>query len=46
MTQPSPARLAYVAYVAGWSKALRADKQLVIAAASQGQKAAGHITGN
>lgn len=27
-------------YIAGWSKALRADKRLVITAASQGQKAA------
>ena len=34
------------AYISGWSKALRADKRLVITAASQGQKAADYITGS
>ena len=34
------------AYIAGWSKALRSDKRLVITAASQGQKAADYITGS
>ncbi len=33
------------AYINGWSKALRADNRLVIAAASQGQKAADYIIG-
>ncbi len=33
------------AYIAGWSRALRADKRLVIAAASQGQKAADYVLG-
>ena len=33
------------AYIAGWSKALRADKRLVIQAASQGQRAADYIVG-
>ena len=33
------------AYIAGWSRALRSDKKLVITAASQGQKAADYITG-
>ena len=33
------------AYIAGWSRALRSDKRLVISAASQGQKAANYITG-
>jgi len=33
------------AYIWGWSKALRADKRLVITAASQGQKAAEYIIG-
>ena len=32
------------AYIAGWSKALRADKRLVITAARKGQKAADYIT--
>lgn len=34
-----------VAYIAGWSRALRSDKRLVIGAASQDQKAADYITG-
>jgi len=33
-------------YIAGWSKALRSDKRLVIQASSQGQKAADYITGS
>ena len=33
------------AYISGWSKALKADKRLVITAASQGQKAADFIVG-
>ena len=32
------------AYIAGWSRALRNDKRLVVGAASQGQKAADYIT--
>ena len=32
-------------YINGWSKALRADKRLVIQAASQGQRAADCVTG-
>ena len=32
-------------YIAGWSKALKADHRLVITAASQGQKAADYIVG-
>ena len=32
-------------YIAGWSKALRADNRMVIQAASQGQKAADFILG-
>lgn len=31
------------AYIAGWSRKLRADKKLVIQAASQGQRAADYI---
>ena len=34
-----------VVYIAGWSKALRSDKRLVITAASQGQRAADYVTG-
>ena len=34
------------AYINGWSKALRADKRLVISAANQGQKAANYIAGS
>jgi len=34
------------AYIAGWSRALRSDKRLVITAASQGQKAADYIAGS
>ena len=33
-------------YIAGWSKALKADNRLVVTAASQGQKAADYITRN
>ena len=33
------------AYIAGWSKALRSDKRLVVTVASQGQKAADYIIG-
>ena len=33
------------AYIAGWSKALRSDKRLVVTAASQGQKATDFIVG-
>jgi antirestriction protein ArdC len=33
------------AYIDGWSRALRADKRLVITAASQGQKAADYVLG-
>lgn len=33
------------AYIAGWGKALRADKRLVVTAASKGQRAADYITG-
>ena len=33
------------AYIAGWSRALRNDKRLVVTAASQGQKAADYILG-
>ena len=32
-------------YIAGWSKAIKADNRLVITAASQGQKAADYIMG-
>ena len=32
-------------YIAGWSKALKADKRLVVTAASQGQKAGDYILG-
>ena len=34
------------AYIAGWSRALKADHRMVITAASQGQKAADYITGS
>ena len=33
------------AYIAGWSRALRSDKRLVVTAASQGQRAADFIIG-
>ena len=33
------------AYIAGWARALRGDKKLVVQAASQGQKAANYILG-
>ncbi|MDO7887836.1 ArdC family protein [Hymenobacter cheonanensis] len=39
-TEPSSA-----SYIANWLQALRNDKQLIISAASQGQKAANHILG-
>ena len=39
-TEPSSA-----SYLANWLQALRNDKQLIISAASQGQKAANHILG-